>query len=91
MSGYLQDKVVAITGSGRGIGRSIALLAAAEGAKVVVADYGVSMDGTRAAVGRRRRGRGRDQGGRRRGGRGRRATSARWRAARASSTAAMDT
>ena len=45
MSGYLQDKVVAITGAGRGIGRSIALLAAAEGAKVVVADYGVSMDG----------------------------------------------
>ena len=46
MSGYLQDKVVAITGSGRGIGRSIALLAAAEGAKVIVADYGVSADGT---------------------------------------------
>ena len=46
MSGYLQDKVVAITGSGRGIGRSVALLAAAEGAKVVVADYGVSADGT---------------------------------------------
>jgi NAD(P)-dependent dehydrogenase (short-subunit alcohol dehydrogenase family) len=45
VSGYLQDKVVAITGSGRGIGRSIALLAASEGAKVVVADYGVSMDG----------------------------------------------
>jgi len=46
VSGYLQDKVVAITGSGRGIGRSIALLAAAEGAKVVVADYGVSADGS---------------------------------------------
>lgn len=45
MTGYLQDKVVAITGAGRGIGRAIALLAASEGAKVVVADYGVSMDG----------------------------------------------
>jgi NAD(P)-dependent dehydrogenase (short-subunit alcohol dehydrogenase family) len=45
VAGYLQDKVIAITGAGRGIGRSIALLAAAEGAKVVVADYGVGMDG----------------------------------------------
>lgn len=45
MAGYLHDKVIAITGAGRGIGRAVALLAAAEGAKVVVADYGVSMDG----------------------------------------------
>jgi NAD(P)-dependent dehydrogenase (short-subunit alcohol dehydrogenase family) len=45
VAGYLQDKVIAITGAGRGIGRAVALLAAAEGAKVVVADYGVSMDG----------------------------------------------
>lgn len=45
MAGYLQDKVIAITGAGRGIGRAVALLAASEGAKVVVADYGVSMDG----------------------------------------------
>ena len=45
MTGYLQDKVVAITGAGRGIGRAVALLAASEGAKVVVADYGVGMDG----------------------------------------------
>jgi NAD(P)-dependent dehydrogenase (short-subunit alcohol dehydrogenase family) len=45
VAGYLQDKVVAITGAGRGIGRAVALLCAAEGAKVVVADYGVSMDG----------------------------------------------
>ena len=37
MAGMLQDKVIAITGAGRGIGRGIALLAAAEGAKVVVA------------------------------------------------------
>jgi len=46
VSGFLQDKVVAITGGGRGIGRSIALDCAAAGAKVVVADYGVSMDGS---------------------------------------------
>lgn len=46
MAGYLQDKVVAITGAGRGIGRAVALHAASEGAKVVVADYGVAMDGS---------------------------------------------
>lgn len=43
---FLQDKVVAITGGGRGIGRCIALDAARAGAKVVVADYGVAMDGS---------------------------------------------
>lgn len=46
MARFLQDKVVAITGAGRGIGRCIALDAAAAGAKVVVADYGVGMDGS---------------------------------------------
>lgn len=46
MAGYLEGKVVAVTGAGRGIGRSIALAAAAEGARVVVADLGVSMDGS---------------------------------------------
>lgn len=43
--GYLDDKTIAITGAGRGIGRAVALLCAAEGANVVVNDYGVSMDG----------------------------------------------
>jgi len=41
----LEGKVVAITGAGRGIGREIALLAAREGAKVVVNDYGGSAGG----------------------------------------------
>jgi NAD(P)-dependent dehydrogenase (short-subunit alcohol dehydrogenase family) len=42
----LGDKVVVVTGAGRGIGREIALLCAAEGAKVVVNDPGVSADGS---------------------------------------------
>jgi len=45
MSGFLEGKVVAITGAGGGIGRAVALAAAAEGARVVVADIGVSMAG----------------------------------------------
>src|SRR3989442_15099664 len=47
--GALDGKVIAITGSGRGIGRAVALAAAAEGAAVVVNDYGVAMDGEDAA------------------------------------------
>jgi NAD(P)-dependent dehydrogenase (short-subunit alcohol dehydrogenase family) len=46
MAGLLEGKVVAITGSGRGIGRETALLAASEGASVVVNDPGVNPDGT---------------------------------------------
>lgn len=45
MSKSLQDKVIIVTGAGRGIGREIALLCAAEGAKVVVNDPGVAADG----------------------------------------------
>jgi NAD(P)-dependent dehydrogenase (short-subunit alcohol dehydrogenase family) len=45
MAKYLEGKTVAVTGAGRGIGRAIALACAAEGAKLVVNDYGVSIDG----------------------------------------------
>ena len=45
MARYLEGKSVAVTGAGGGIGRAVALACAAEGANVVVADYGVSLDG----------------------------------------------
>ena len=44
--GHLEGKNIAVTGAGNGIGRAIAIACAAEGANVVVADYGVSMDGS---------------------------------------------
>jgi len=43
--GVMQNKVVLVTGAGHGIGREIALLAAREGAKVVVNDLGSSIRG----------------------------------------------
>ena len=51
MGDRLKDRVAIVTGSGRGIGRGIALAMAAEGAKVVVNDYGVKVDGTEPARG----------------------------------------
>jgi NAD(P)-dependent dehydrogenase (short-subunit alcohol dehydrogenase family) len=39
------DRVAVITGAARGVGRSHALLLAAKGARVVVADYGGGLDG----------------------------------------------
>jgi NAD(P)-dependent dehydrogenase (short-subunit alcohol dehydrogenase family) len=45
MAGILSGKVVIVTGAGRGVGRGIALLAAREGAAVVVNDLGVSPGG----------------------------------------------
>jgi len=43
---FLQDKVAIVTGSGRGVGRGIAMMMAQEGAKVVVVDPGVNVDGS---------------------------------------------
>ena len=46
MSGLLEGKSIAVTGGGGGIGRAVSLACAAEGANVVVADYGVALDGS---------------------------------------------
>ena len=44
-SSMVQDKVVVVTGAGRGIGREMALLMASNGARVVVNDLGGTVDG----------------------------------------------
>ena len=49
--GCLAGKVVVVTGAGRGIGREIALLAAREGASVLVNDLGGGPDGDGADAG----------------------------------------
>lgn len=47
--GHLTDKNILITGAGRGIGKAVTLACVAEGARVVVCDYGVEMDGSDSA------------------------------------------
>ena len=46
MPDILTDKVAIVTGAGRGIGRGVARMLGAEGAKVVVVDPGVNVDGS---------------------------------------------
>jgi NAD(P)-dependent dehydrogenase (short-subunit alcohol dehydrogenase family) len=51
MAGMVEGKVAIVTGAGRGLGRGIALLMAAEGASVVVCDVGASLEGAGTDVG----------------------------------------
>ncbi|MFC1641775.1 SDR family NAD(P)-dependent oxidoreductase [Myxococcota bacterium] len=44
----LEDQVAIVTGAGRGIGRAAARLFATQGARIVAADSGCDLDGTRA-------------------------------------------
>ena len=51
MAGICQDRIVIITGSGRGIGRAHALEFARQGAKVVINDVGAEVDGSGSSTG----------------------------------------
>jgi NAD(P)-dependent dehydrogenase (short-subunit alcohol dehydrogenase family) len=49
MAGMMEGKVVVVTGAGGGIGREIAVMMAAAGAKVIIADVGASLTGSGAS------------------------------------------
>jgi NAD(P)-dependent dehydrogenase (short-subunit alcohol dehydrogenase family) len=51
MANIVEGKVAIVTGAGRGIGRAISLLMAAEGARVLVNDVGAGLDGAGADTG----------------------------------------
>ena len=51
MAGIVEGKVAIVTGGGRGIGRAVAMLLAAEGGRVLVNDVGAGLDGAGADAG----------------------------------------
>ena len=51
MQALLEGKVIVVTGAGAGVGKGIAIEAARQGARVIVNDLGVAMDGSGASAG----------------------------------------